>query len=109
MTMSSEERLSLFQDNECAICYESLCDRDILQPCRHRIHKHCFLQTHSNRCPICRQIVKKPRHEYYYYSTDHYLISSTQLAVIFAGICLFYIFIVVMMEWRDIASRLHFE
>jgi len=48
-------------DNECAICYETMCTRDVLYPCKHHIHTTCFLKTKSRLCPLCRQVVKNPK------------------------------------------------
>ncbi len=109
MIENDEERLHLFHENECAICYETLCDRDILKPCRHRIHKHCFLQTNSNRCPICRQIVRKPRREYYHYLPDNSPMTHTQFVAVFVSICMFYIFIVLMHAWLKFVDQFQYE
>jgi Ring finger domain len=60
-----EEKIDLISDDECIVCYETLCDQDILEPCRHHVHRHCFLKTESNLCPVCRQVVKKPKPKTY--------------------------------------------
>jgi len=68
-TMDVESQSLL--DQECPICYYSITNDEILEPCGHQIHSSCFLMSKSELCPICRQIVEKPLYiplemEYYY-------------------------------------------
>lgn len=58
--VENEEHISLLEE-ECAICYETMCNHDVLEPCGHHIHKTCFLMTRSDLCPMCRQVVKNPK------------------------------------------------
>lgn len=54
------EQLQLLTDDECAICYDAISRHDVLEPCGHKIHSTCFLMSHSELCPICRQVVENP-------------------------------------------------
>ena len=95
-----DEETGLFQD-ECAICYETMCNHDILEPCGHHIHKSCFLMTRSNLCPICRQVVKKPKPNVEYLMYKRPEIPPAQLAGIFSLICFTYLVLIIIGEYRD--------
>lgn len=45
---------------ECPICYDAITNNETLEPCGHKIHSACFLMSHSELCPVCRQIVESP-------------------------------------------------
>lgn len=61
------------EENCCAICYEPVSKNEILEPCKHNIHTECFLKTHSNLCPICRQDVTYPCITLFAYYKNHTL------------------------------------
>jgi hypothetical protein len=90
-------------DNECVICYETMCTRDVLYPCRHHIHTECFLKTRTNLCPLCRQVVENPEPNYqpnynYDYIPANALVNfpMKQFVYIFIGICIMYSLVIIM-------------
>lgn len=98
----NEEVVQLNNDNECAICYENIDNlEDVLEPCRHHIHKDCFFKTKSNLCPICRQIVIKPIpnvsfSEQFAMLRDENPITINQIVCITWCICLFYTVLIII-------------
>jgi hypothetical protein len=95
-----DEEIGLL-DEECAICYETMCEYDLLEPCGHRIHTRCFLMTRSNQCPICRQVVRKPKPNVKYLLYQRENIPPVQLACIFAFICFTYLVLIIIGEYKD--------
>lgn len=88
-------------DNECVICYETMCTRDVLYPCKHHIHTECFLKTRTNLCPLCRQVVEKPKPNYqpnFNYIPTNTLVHfpTRQFVYIFMSVCVFYSFFIIM-------------
>ena len=95
-----DEESNLLNDEECAICYETMCHHDVLKPCGHHIHTACFLMTHSNRCPICRQIVRKPKPNVEYLLYKHLDIPPAQLAGVFSLVCITYLLLIIIGEYK---------
>lgn len=96
-----DEEIGLLEE-ECAICYETMCEGDLLEPCGHHIHKTCFLKTRSNLCPICRQIVNKPKPNVKYLLYQREEIPPVQLAGICACICFTYLMLIIIGEYKDV-------
>lgn len=102
MKEEDDEVSVLLEYDECAICYENIYNsEDILEPCRHLIHKTCFLKTKSNLCPICRQNVVKPVpnitfSEQFRRMRDEEPITINEVAGITFCICIFYTLLVII-------------
>ena len=98
--------------NECAICYESVHSHDILEPCKHYIHKKCFLLTQSNTCPLCRQIVYNPtpniylNYTYFTLEPNEPPLTCIQIWEIIIYICVFYIVIISMYYFSSKYTKL---
>lgn len=96
-----EEITTPLMDNECVICYETMCTRDVLYPCRHHIHTECFLKTRTNLCPLCRQVVEIPKPNYqpnFNYIHPNILVHfpTKQFIYIFIGVSIFYTVFIIM-------------
>ena len=87
--------------DECVICYEDVCEHDVLEPCRHRMHRQCFLRTTNNLCPVCRQMVKVPKMPKKPVSTiERNLITTIQMVAIIIMLCCFYVTLTIIKNWK---------
>ncbi len=84
--------------DECVICYEPVCEHDVLEPCRHRMHRHCFLKTENDLCPVCRQRVKIPPKPIS--RTERNFITTIQFVAIVITLCCFYATLAIIKSWK---------
>lgn len=92
MDSISEESQSMHDgDIECAICYEIVCESDVLEPCGHRIHIDCFWKSKSNLCPICRQVVKIPKPNTEMKMKPKIKMPVIYITSVFVGLCVLYL------------------
>lgn len=92
---------------ECAICYEPVCnDVDVLKPCGHYIHKHCFLMTESNLCPICRRVVENPIPNVIILSYNEEYISLKHYGYLIIILCFTYLLLNIINEYKYVYNNI---
>jgi hypothetical protein len=90
-SINEESQLTHDGDIECAICYEIVCETDVLEPCGHRIHVDCFWKSKSYLCPICRQVVKKPKPNTEERVKHRMKMPAIYIASVCIGLCMLYL------------------
>ena len=64
VTRATDRSKGTLSDGVCAICLESLADRDTNQlPCGHTFHSKCIMTnvlTNNSTCPMCRNDFARP-------------------------------------------------